>query len=354
MKNGSYIKSRSLLLFLLPLAFIIWCRLDQRIADFYSTRLYPAISSVLSRISSLIPFPLEEMIVIGFVVALIWTVVIGVRRKHKLYAILSKELGLLLSVIIWFYLGWGINYFRSPLPQRTDTPLARYDEDRFKAFLDSYVSRLNETYRDHGTMVLGKDVDFIGLEEEVRDFYSGRSEAAGLSRPRRWQRPKTSLASGLFSKVGVTGSMGPFLSESLLNGDMPETEYPFTFAHEFAHLMGVSSEAEANFWAYRFCESSRDPDVQYSGCFTLLGNIIRNARALLPEEDFKAFIDSIDDPVKQEYNERAGYWSGKYSRILGNIQNAMYNAYLKGNGISSGTRNYDEVVGLLMTDFGWE
>lgn len=354
-------KNRKYLTLLLPLAFILLCRQDRGIADFYALRLYPTISGLLSRISSRIPFSLEEIIVIGIIYSMVRAIVVGIRRRHKGVRILGKELRIILWTVAWFYLGWGINYFRSSLPERMEAPLARYDEARFKAFLEGYAGKLNGTYQDNGTIDLGqasygpggKDgrEAFPNLARDVRDFYGKVDRKAGLARPRRWQQPKTALASGLFSKVGVTGSMGPFMSESLLNGDMPASEYPFTFAHEFAHLMGVSSEAEANYWAFRFCESSKDPAVQYSGYLTLLGNILRNARALLSEEDFADFSASIDDRVKADFNARSEYWSQKYSWLLGSIQNAMYNAYLKGNGISSGTRNYDEVLGLLMTEF---
>lgn len=369
-------KNRKYLTLLLPLAFILLCRQDRGIADFYALRLYPTISGLLSHISSRFPFSLEEIIVVGIVYSMVRAVVVGIRRKHKALRILGKELRIILWTVAWFYLGWGINYFRSSLPERMETPLARYDEARFKAFLEGYAGKLNGTYQDNGTIDLGQASDgpggkdgregkagkggkdgrggreaFPNLARDVRNFYGKVDRKAGLARPRRWQQPKTALASGLFSKVGVTGSMGPFMSESLLNGDMPASEYPFTFAHEFAHLMGVSSEAEANYWAFRFCESSNDPAVQYSGYLTLLGNILRNASALLSEEDFAAFSASIDDRVKADFNARSEYWSQKYSRLLGSIQNAMYNAYLKGNGISSGTRNYDEVLGLLMTEF---
>lgn len=333
------------------LGFVIWCRMDRGVADFYATRLYPAVSAVLSRFSSLLPFTLEEFIVVGFIAAIIIAVVKGIHNRRKWYSILGNELRIIVLIYVWFYLGWGINYYRSPLPLRLETPLAQYDETRFKAFLDDYVCLLNETALDHGTMIQGlADNSDKALEDEVRAFYDSRDKAAGLAKPHGWQSPKTAIASGLFSKVGVTGSMGPFLGESMLNGDMPDSEYAFTFAHEFAHLMGVSSEAEANFWAFRFCDSSDDPSVRYSGYSTLLGNMLRNARRLLSDEDYDAFIDSIAPEVKAEYNERAEYWAGKYSKILGEIQSKMYNAYLKGNGISSGTKNYDEVLGLLMTD----
>ena len=53
--------------------------------------------------------------------------------------------------------------------------------------------------------------------------------------------------------VGVTGSMGPFFCEFTLNGDLLPANYPATYAHELAHLLGITSEAEANFYAYQVC-----------------------------------------------------------------------------------------------------
>ena len=39
----------------------------------------------------------------------------------------------------------------------------------------------------------------------------------------------------------------------------------------------------------------------------------------------------------------------KYNPGMGQIQHQVYNAYLKGNQVSSGTKNYSEVIGLLMS-----
>lgn len=326
----------------LLLGLIIWCRNDRGAADYYALKLYPHISNVLSRLSSAVPFTLEELIVLAFVAAMVLAVILGVRGKERWHVILGRELRLLLVVYVWFYAGWGLNYSRSSLSQRTGTPLAQFDEDAFRSFLADYAAALNESYE--ASYSLPAD-----LEQEVRDFYAGRSQECGLAGPKDWQAPKKALASALFSKVGVTGSMGPFMGESMLNGDMPESEYPFTFAHEFAHLMGVSSEAEANYWGFRFCKASRIPAVRYSGYCTLLGNVLRNARRLLPEDEYAEFVGSVREEVRDDYNARVEFWAGKYSKALGKIQDVMYNAYLKGNGISSGTRNYDEFVGLVMT-----
>ena len=328
----------------LLLAFVLWCRADRGMADFYATRMYPVISCVMSRVSSLVPFSLEEFLVIAMALVIILIIVAGVRRKQRWHHVLWREVKWLALIYVWFYIGWGLNYSRSSVFHRLETPVAHYDADSFKAFLSDYAHKLNSSFDM-------KDDETTDIEEEIRAFYSALPSRAGLCKPHNWQAPKTAMASGLFSKVGVSGSMGPFLSESLLNREMLAVEYPFTASHEFAHLMGVSSEAEANFWAYRFCESSSHQAIRYSGYLSLLGNIMRNAQNLLLEEDYGHFIGSIRVEVLQEYNDKAEYWTGKYSRWLGDIQEALYNAFLKGNGIKSGTKNYDEVVSLLMTDF---
>ena len=52
------------------------------------------------------------------------------------------------------------------------------------------------------------------------------------------------------SRVAVTGYMGPFFTEFNLNQELLSVEYPFTYAHELAHRLGIASEAEANLYAY--------------------------------------------------------------------------------------------------------
>ena len=44
----------------------------------------------------------------------------------------------------------------------------------------------------------------------------------------------------------------------------------------------------------------------------------------------------------------------KYSPLIGNIQDWIYDLYLKGNKIESGRKNYSEVVGLLISYEEWK
>lgn len=82
------------------------------------------------------------------------------------------------------------------------------------------------------------------------------------------------LFTPFISMVGVTGSMGPFFCEFTLNGDLLPVNYPATYAHELAHLLGITSEAEANFYAYQVCTRSEAMGIRFSGYFSILGHVL--------------------------------------------------------------------------------
>ena len=104
------------------------------------------------------------------------------------------------------------------------------------------------------------------------DGYNQISDTLGIHRPPHSSpRVKTMLFTPFISMVGVTGSMGPFFCEFTLNGDLLPANYPATYAHELAHLLGITSEAEANFYAYQVCTRSQAKEIRFSGYFSVLG-----------------------------------------------------------------------------------
>lgn len=71
-----------------------------------------------------------------------------------------------------------------------------------------------------------------------------------MNKPSGHLRAKPMLISPMMSSVGVLGYMGPFLNEFNLNRDLLAVQYPFTYAHEMAHVLGISNEAEANLYGF--------------------------------------------------------------------------------------------------------
>ena len=331
------------ILLCVALAFILCCRYMPALAEGYARMAYPVLSSTLSAFSSLFPFPLMEVFVVGLILVLIFYPIRLRKKGMSLGQIIFREGEILLWIYVWFYLSWGLNYYRYNIYTRLQTPPVAYEEQHFQDFLKEYTDRLNTTYQPTTEM------DGEELKHYVHSFYANLPSTYGLAKPHSWQEPKDFIFTPIYSKVGVLGSMGPFFSEAQLNADLPDVQYPFTYAHEFSHLLGVSSEAEANYWAYRACTESSSSTLQYCGYFGLLPYVISNASYLLQEDAFKLWVQTIRPEVIEQYKEKNIYWKERYSPLIGSAQDFAYNLFLKGNKIPSGKKNYAEVIGLLLS-----
>ena len=326
----------SVLVAALLLAVVLLCRSRTAWADWYALHFYPVWSGAVSWLSARLPFSLDEWVVI-LAAALALAHLIRLRKRW------AALVGLLLWITVWFYAGWGINYFRSSIYERAGKRPEVFEPQRFRQFLDDYARQLNESYRPFG------ELDKEAVETEVKQFYATLSPEWGLAKPKAWQRPKHLVVNRLYSAVGVTGYVGPFFSEIQLNEDTPARQYPFLFAHELAHLLGVSSEAEANYWAWRACSASADPQVRYAGLQSLLPYVLSNARSALAEEDFVRWRDTLRPEVVETLQTEQAYWRERYVPWIGRLQAWSYNLFLKGNRIRSGMANYSEVVQMILT-----
>ena len=151
---------------LLGIAFITLCRYQPGIAEWYARTVYPALSGALSAFSSLFPFPLMELLVIGLVLALILYPIRLRKKGIRLRKIFFREGEILAWIYVWFYLGWGLNYFRYNIYTRLQTPPVAYEEQHFKDFLKDYTERLNTTYQSE------TEIDLEELKEYVHTFYA--------------------------------------------------------------------------------------------------------------------------------------------------------------------------------------
>ena len=224
----------------------------------------------------------------------------------------------------------------------TEIPYAAYSADAFRSFLSTYTDSLNASF------VPVEKIDKALVAEEVKKEYHEIAGRFSLVSPAGYLHPKPMLMPFLMSGVGVLGYMGPFFTEYNLNPDLLPVQYPFTYAHEMAHVLGISSEAEANLYGFLVCSRSGVPEIRFSAYFALLPYVLSNAYGLLSEEEFNEWKETISPEVKDLYNRKVAYWENLYSPFIGEIQSTVYNWFLKGNNISSGRKNYSEVVALLM------
>ena len=334
---------RSTWIGLFLLLFVVLCRVFTPVAEFYAEYCYPVISVCLSWPTSIFPFSLEEITVLVFVFLFTGIIVVSVKRKLGFVHWLKGTARLMMWLVVWFYMGWGNNYFRKPLYERAGVERRAFEKDDFDRFLAGYTEELNRTA---GATVMMEQTE---LEQDINEFYRHQPAELGYTKLHKWQRTKRPLMNWLYSSVSVLGYMGPFFCESQLNLDLLDNEYTSTLAHEKAHLAGVTSEAEANYWSYVYCCQSADDGVRYSGYLHLLPYVIINARALYTEQEYGEWIAGVSPTAIQDFKDSREHWQQKRVKILDDIQSWMMDSYLKSNNVSQGADDYIGVVGMIIT-----
>ena len=346
---GVRFRGKSLLLIFF-LLLVLCVQTVPGLGDAYAMYVYPPIARVLSSFSRLVPFAIGDLfIALSIAGVLLYPVYAHCIRKQKWNRILQKDVKYLLWVYVWFYLAWGLNYSQKDFYGRTNIPYTAYTPEIFQSFVDNYIDKLNASYTD----VTSIDEPLV-CRESVHG-YNQISDTLGIHRPPHSSpRVKTMLFTPFISMVSVTGSMGPFFCEFTLNGDLLPPQYPATYAHELAHFLGITSEAEANFYAYQVCTRSQVKEIRFSGYFSVLPHVLGNARRLMSEEEYAELFNRIRPEIIELAQKNQQYWMEKYSPLIGDIQNFIYDLYLKGNKIQSGRKNYSEVIGLLISYEEWK
>lgn len=320
--------------------FVLVARSCVAVGEWYATTVYPVVSAALSWSVSWIPFSMEEVLVVVAALWVVWIVWRGIRNGKRWWKVVLPVAEIAVWAIMWFYFGWGMNYFRESIYERGSVGRQQFNQEKFEKFLQGYVENLNGSFTEDSLPDNFKD--------DIKVGFAQIPARMGLCTPREWQQNKKLLFNGLYSSVGVLGFMGPFFAEFQVNGDLLPHQLPFCYAHELSHLLGVSNEDEANFWAYTICSASDIPTVRYSGYFSLLPYVLSNARMALAPDSYKALLLSINPSIREQFNAHQQYWREKYSPLLGSLQSYMYDLMLKGNKISAGTKNYLQVIDLIM------
>lgn len=342
----------------------------------YTTRIYPIIGTLLSPISGFFPFAVGDIFI---VLSIAWVIFypiyeIGLRKKlARRYFFLAAKKGsypkkkvvfgrvaeYLLWVYAWFYIAWGLNYSQPNIYDRTGMKPVEVSEAKFKAFAYQYADSLNALSISSdiaGSSIFSDSIVDDGLKNRVRDAilkeYNKIGYKEGINAPfNQHPHAKTMVFTPLSSMSGVTGSMGPFFCEFTLNGDILPHDYPATYAHEFAHFLGVANEGEANFYSYIVCTVSADKLVRFSGYYHIFFHVLNNVFDILGEKEGERFLKHIRPEIIQLAKSDRRYWLSKRCKALDAAQDFIFELYLRGNHVAEGRKSYSGVVGLILA---WE
>ena len=342
----------------------------------YTTRIYPIIGTLLSPISGFFPFAVGDIFI---ALSIAWVIFypiyeIGLRKKlARRYFFLAAKKGCypkkkvvfgrvaeyLLWVYAWFYIAWGLNYSQPNIYDRIGMKPVEVSEAKFKAFAYQYADSLNALSISSdiaGSSIFSDSIADDGLKNRVRDAilkeYNKIGYKEGINAPfNQHPHAKTMLFTPLSSMSGVTGSMGPFFCEFTLNGDILPHDYPATYAHEFAHFLGVANEGEANFYSYIVCTASADKQVRFSGYYHIFFHVLNNVFDILGEKEGERFLKHIRPEIIQLAKSDRRYWLSKRCKALDAAQDIIFDFYLKGNHVAEGRKSYSGVIGLILA---WE
>lgn len=338
------LRSARLILLAVVLLLVILAQAIPAWGDAYSRMLYPYIGKALSVLSASLPFAVGDLfIALSIAGVIVYPFFARYRLKKKWRQGLAGSLEYLAWVYVWFYVAWGLNYSQPDFYRRTGIARADYTEEDFLDFTHRYIDSLNASYTSF------MDIDPDTLRTEVVEGYRSIAPTLGIHPPfNNHPRVKTMLFSPLASMVGVKGSMGPFFCEFTVNADVPSSEYPATYAHELAHLLGIANEGEANFYAYLVCTRSSHASIRFSGYLSVLPHVLNNAYRLMNAPAYDTLCREIRPEILRLAHDNQAYWQGKYNRLIGKAQSRLYELYLKGNRIAEGRKSYSQVVGLLI------
>ena len=333
----------------------------------YTTRIYPIIGSLLSPISGLFPFAVGDIFIALSIVWVFFYPIYEIKWRKQLakrFFFLAAKRGCypkkkvvfgrvaeyLLWVYAWFYIAWGLNYSQPNIYCRTGMKPVEVSEAKFREFAYRYADSINYLSEEFNGMVDD------GLKNRVRDAvlkgYNEIGAKEGINAPfNQHPHAKTMLFTPLSSMSGVTGSMGPFFCEFTLNGDIRPHDYPAIYAHEFAHLLGIANEGEANFYSYIVCTASSDKAVKFSGYYHIFFHVLRNVFDILGEKEGEKFQKYIRPEIIQLAKSDRNYWLSKRCKVLDAAQDFIFDLYLRGNHVAEGRKSYSGVVALILV---WE
>ena len=326
----------------------------------YTTRIYPVIGTLLSPISGFFPFAVGDIFI---ALSIAWVILypiyeIGLRKKR----VFGRVAEYLLWVYAWFYIAWGLNYSQPNIYYRIGMKPVEVSKAKFKKFAYQYADSLNAlSNASLSNASLGNARKSISPDSIVDDALKNRVRDAvlkeynkigyreGINRPfNQHPHAKTMVFTPLSSMAGVTGSMGPFFCEFTLNGDILAHDYPATYAHEFAHFLGVANEGEANFYSYIVCTASADKQVRFSGYYHIFFHVLNNVFDILGEKEGERFLKYIRPEIIQLAKSDRHYWLSKRCKVLDAAQDFIFDFYLKGNHVAEGRKSYSGVIGLIL------
>lgn len=367
-KTARQIVMISVLIAVIAVAAIIGRFLPQNMADYYSSEIFPLISSLPQKLNSMTRVSLSEIAVVVLIcivppVVIVWLVLfikkaLGRGLGRFLYKSLRNILAVSMVLLIIFEMMHGINFRRTPA--RTMLGLGRDKisfEDYCAAFEWSFrgmeAARKELKEDDKGVAKLSTGFD------EMAEYASGIIDtfcaSYGISRYESNAVPKSVRLSHYWSYTYVIGMYNPFFGETNINTDyMDVTTVPMTVCHELFHAKGFANETDCNLIGTFACITSDRADFRYCGYLNIFITLLNQIEVLMRTKGFEYDFPMTNEeliPFARDVQAANEYWLSIDKEVL-DIQKKLginitekatevNNNFLKSNGEKEGVDSYN-------------
>jgi hypothetical protein len=350
--NQVYRKTWRQLLVLGALAglLFLWGLSSSLAETLYANKVYPVISISLRTVSSLVPFPLGDVLYLLLVAYVVYSLFIFGRKLvkkevHQTEAWLAamQVLRFVLILYIAFKLLWGLNYSRPSISQQLGISNHRYSNKQLVLLTQLIIQKINHLEKLRSALPPAKRAKYSmeTLEALAKASYDNLKQQQAFF---TYQSPavKPVINSWMITKIGLEGYYNPLSGEANVNMRLPAADLPFVTAHEIAHQLGVAREDEANLVGYLVATNSNDLNFQYSGYYAILRNVLFEVRLIAPDQ-YEELYKSINARTIADYKNGIAFWQ-KYNNQMFGYMSVTLDSFLKLNNQHKGIDSYQDIV----------
>ena len=316
----------------------------------YSRGVYPWLRGILDAIFGWWPVAASGVWLIAAFAFLGYDAWRQARRARTAYAKTGRGLlsvaRTLSAVAVAFMLLWGFNYGRVPVAEQVGLQPQALSTERLWAELErvaKHVAILRAQLpvrdtADYSSLPLAQHTP-----QRVRE--SVRATLAELDFPHEAEVRLRSVTPGGLLSFNTSGVYFPLTGEAHVDGGLHALQMPFTVAHELLHGYGITDEGECNFLAFLSVTRADNLYLRYSGHLTYYRYLGAAVRRRNPEA-YLAFRQTLPKAVRADLDSIAAN-NNRYVEIAPQVRHAVYDGYLRSQGVHDGTASYSRVIDLI-------
>jgi Protein of unknown function (DUF3810) len=270
-------------------------------------------------------------------------------KKHLLTSSVLRTVNTILAGYLFFFFGWGANYYKVPLhtywgfdTARSDTgwkhdPALRRqyrtkDSLALVAFDSFLVVQINAYAPHYRKMSLSE------INDRAKKYYSAYTDCHvakyGL-------QIKPTFFGYFMERLAVEGYYNPFTGEGQVDKGLPGFTMPFLVSHEMAHQAGIAAEDDANLVAYALGTACADSTFRYSSYLNIW--IYTSNRLYRRDSATANRLEQMLNKLTTAQLDTLDQLSKKYQNKFALYSSDLYDSYLKMQDQKEGIRSYGNV-----------